>query len=182
MTPKKLKTYAHVLVVIMVFTLGFEQNMTYRSKVRTCLWFEKSGLEAAEFYVSLLPFSAIDAVYEHGSKDDPLAVEYTLHGAPMMHLTAGPYFQLSPAASISVLTKDQDETDHLWSSLISGGGSESQCGWLIDKYGVSWQIIPEALPKLLGYKDQAAAKRARAAMMTMKKIDIMSLIKASEGI
>ncbi len=100
--------------------------MTYRSKVRTSLWFEKLGLEAAEFYVSLLPLSAIDAIYPHGNPDDPMIVEFTLHGAPMMILTAGLPYKLSPAASISVLTKDQDETDHLWSSLIANGGAESR--------------------------------------------------------
>src|SRR5690606_36251808 len=89
--------------------------MTYRSKVRTCLWFEKHGLKAAEFYVSLLPNSEIDAVYPHGNPDDPMVVEFTLHGCPMMILTGGPHYKLSPAASISVLTKDQEETDHLWS-------------------------------------------------------------------
>jgi predicted 3-demethylubiquinone-9 3-methyltransferase (glyoxalase superfamily) len=146
--------------------------MTYRSKVRTCLWFEKGGLEAATFYVSLLPWSAIDAIYDHGSPNDPMVVEFTLHGAPMMILTAGPHYTLSPAASISVLTKDQNETDHLWSALIAQGGSESRCGWLTDRWGVSWQIVPEALPRLIGAPDREAAMRARAAMMQMGKIDI----------
>lgn len=149
--------------------------MTYRSKVRTCLWFEKRGLEAAEFYVSLLPWSAIDAVYPHGNPEDPLIVEFTLHGAPMMILTAGPHYQLSPAASISVLTKDQDETDHLWSALIANGGAENRCGWLTDRWGVSWQIVPDALPRLLGAPDRAAAGRAQAAMMQMGKIDIAAM-------
>ena len=119
--------------------------MTHRAKVRTCLWFEKRGLEAAKFYVSLLPWSAIDAVYAHGNPDDPMVVEFTLHGAPMMILTGGPHYTLSPAASISVLTKDQNETDQLWSALIADGGEESRCGWLRDRWGVSWQIIPEAV-------------------------------------
>lgn len=149
--------------------------MTYRSKVRTCLWFETRGLEAAEFYVSLLPWSAIDAVYPHGNPDDPMIVEFTLHGAPMMIMTAGPHDKLSPAASISVLTKDQEETDHLWSALIADGGEESRCGWLRDRWGVSWQIVPEALPRLLGAPDRAAASRAQAAMMQMGRINIAAL-------
>lgn len=149
--------------------------MTYRSKVRTCLWFEKGGREAAEFYVSLLPFSAIDAVLDHGNPDDPMVVEFTLHGAPMMILTAGPNFKLTPAASISVLTADQAETDHLWSALVADGGVESRCGWLNDRWGVSWQIIPMTLPTLLGAPDRAAAGRAQAAMMQMGKIDIAAL-------
>ncbi|NJR13543.1 MAG: VOC family protein [Phyllobacteriaceae bacterium] len=149
--------------------------MTNRSKVRTCLWLEKGGLEAAQFYVSLLPWSAIDAVIPHGHDDDPMVVEFTLHGAPMMLLTAGPHFKLSPAASISVLTRDQAETDHLWQALTADGGAESQCGWLTDRFGVSWQIVPEALPRLLNAPDRAAASRAQAAMMQMRKIDIAAL-------
>lgn len=149
--------------------------MTHRSKVRTCLWFEKAGLRAAEFYVSLLPWSAIDAIHPHGNPDDPMVVEFALHGAPMMIMTAGPHYTLSPAASISVLTKDQDETDHLWSALIANGGAENRCGWLTDRWGVSWQIVPEVLPRLLGAPDRAAAGRAQAAMMQMGKIHVAAL-------
>jgi predicted 3-demethylubiquinone-9 3-methyltransferase (glyoxalase superfamily) len=149
--------------------------MTYRSKVRTCLWFEKGGLDAANFYVSLLPWSAIDTVLAHGQSADPMVVEYTLHGAPMIHLTAGPHYKLAPAASISVLTKDQEETDRLWAALIAEDGSESMCGWLTDRFGVSWQIVPEALPRLLGHPDPATAARARMAMTEMKKINIAAL-------
>jgi predicted 3-demethylubiquinone-9 3-methyltransferase (glyoxalase superfamily) len=155
--------------------------VNYRHKVRTCLWFEKGGLEAAKFYVSLLPWSAIDTVLDHGRSADPMVVEYTLHGAPMMHLTAGPHYKLSPAASISVLTKDQAETDSLWNALTANGGAESMCGWLTDRFGVSWQIVPEALPKLLGQPDRAAAARAQAAMMQMKKIDVAALEAAARG-
>ncbi|MBA4174616.1 MAG: hypothetical protein C0511_18675 [Hyphomicrobium sp.] len=155
--------------------------MTYRSKVRTCLWFEKGGLEAAQFYVSLLPWSAIDVVHAHGQSDDPMVVEFTLHGAPMMILTAGPHYKLTPAASISVLTKDQAETNRLWSALTADGGAESRCGWLTDRFGVSWQIVPEALPRLLGHPDRQAAARAQAAMMTMTKIDIAALESAVEN-
>jgi len=155
--------------------------MTHRSKVRTCLWFETGGLEAAQFYVSLLPWSMIDAVLDHGNPADPMVVEYTLHGAPMMHLTAGPRHKPSPAASISVLTKDQEETDRLWSALLAGGGKESMCGWLIDRFGVSWQIVPEALPRLLGHPNPQAAARAQAAMMQMKRIDIAALEAAAES-
>jgi predicted 3-demethylubiquinone-9 3-methyltransferase (glyoxalase superfamily) len=156
--------------------------MSARAKVRTCLWFEKGGLEAAKYYVTLLPWSAIDAVYEHGNAADPMVVEFTLHGAPMMTLTAGPHYKLTPAASISVLTKDQEETDRLWSALTRDGGAESMCGWLTDRWGVSWQIVPEALPRLMGQADRAAAARAQAAMMTMKKIDVAALEAASRGL
>jgi len=149
--------------------------MPYRSKVRTCLWFEKQGLQAAEFYVSLLPYSAIDAIYPHGSPDDPMIVEFMLHGAPMMIMTAGQHYKLSPAASISVLARDQEETDRLWDALTANGGKSGRCGWLTDRWGVSWQIVPQALPRLLGAPDRAAAARAQAAMMQMDKIDIAAL-------
>jgi predicted 3-demethylubiquinone-9 3-methyltransferase (glyoxalase superfamily) len=84
-------------------------------------------------------------------------------------------FEHSPAASISVLTKDQAETDRLWSALLADGGKEGRCGWLVDRFGVSWQIVPEALPRLLDDPDAAAASRVRAAMMQMRKIDVAAL-------
>jgi predicted 3-demethylubiquinone-9 3-methyltransferase (glyoxalase superfamily) len=149
--------------------------MTAQSKVRTCLWFARRGIDAARFYVELLPDSRIDAVLDHGQPDDPLVVEFTLAGAPMMILTAGDMFQHSPAASISVLTKDQAETDRLWSALLADGGKESMCGWLADRFGVSWQIVPEVLPRLFNDPDTAAASRARTAMMQMRKIDVAAL-------
>ncbi|SEA68897.1 VOC family protein [Rubrimonas cliftonensis] len=152
--------------------------MIFKSRVRTCLWFEKGGLEAATFYVGLLPDSGIDAVHEQGSPDDPMVVEFTIHGAPMMILTTGTHVEPSPAASISVLTKDQPETDRLWAALLRDGGREGRCGWIADRYGVSWQIIPEALPRLLGAPDAAAAARVRQAMMAMGKIDIAELERA----
>lgn len=149
--------------------------MSERRKVRTCFWFPRRGIDAAQFYVALLPDSRIDGVHDHGRPEDPMVVEFTLAGAPMMILTAGDMFKHSPAASISVLTKDQAETDRLWSALLAGGGRESMCGWLTDRFGVSWQIVPEALPRLLNDPDKAAASRAQAAMMRMKKIDIAAL-------
>lgn len=149
--------------------------MSERRKVRTCFWFPRRGIDAAQFYVALLPDSRIDGVHDHGRPEDPMVVEFTLAGAPMMILTAGDMFKHSPAASISVLTKDQAETDRLWSALLAGGGRESMCGWLTDRFGVSWQIVPEALPRLLNDPDKAAASRTQAAMMRMKKIDIAAL-------
>ena len=149
--------------------------MTERRKVRTCLWFARRGTDAARFYVGLLPDSRIDAVFDHGHPDDPMIVEFTLAGAPMMILTGGEMFGHSPAASISVLAKDQAETDRLWSALLADGGKVGMCGWLADRFGVSWQIVPEVLPRLLDDPDTAAASRARAAMMRMRRIDIAAL-------
>lgn len=150
-------------------------------KVRTCLWFQAGGVKAAEFYVSLLPDSRIDGVFEHGHPADPMVVEFTLAGAPMMILTGGPMYKLTPAASISVLTKDQAETDRLWAALLEGGGQESMCGWLEDKYGVAWQVVPEILPKLICDADQEAGRRAQQAMMQMRKIDIAGIKAAFAG-
>ena len=155
--------------------------MDERPKLRTCLWFDNQGEEAAQFYVSLLPDSHIEKVYKPDPDAPALVVEFTLAGAPYMVLNGGPYYKLNPAASISVLTKDQEETDQLWSALIADGGSPSQCGWLIDKFGLSWQIIPEALPRLMGSDDRAAAQRAHNAMMKMGKIDIAALESAFNG-
>lgn len=150
-------------------------------KVRSCFWFQAGGLKAAEFYVSLLPDSRIDAVFEHGVPQDPMVVEFTLAGTPMMILTGGPTYKLTPAASISVLTKDQAETDRLWAALLEGGGQESMCGWLEDKYGVSWQIVPEILPRLIGDEDRDAGRRAQQAMLQMRKIDIAKIKAAFAG-
>ena len=135
--------------------------MTEQRKVRTCFWFTRRGIDAAQFYVSLLPGSQINVVLDHGRPDDPMIVEFTLAGAPMMILTGGEMFEHSPAASISVLTKDQTETDRLWSALLADGGQESMCGWLTDRFGVSRQIVPEVLPRLFNDPDTAAASRAR---------------------
>ncbi len=151
------------------------------SKVRTCLYFERGGHAAASFYVSLLPGSWIETVHALGNAADPMVVEFTLAGAPMMILTAGPMFQLSPAVSISVLTKDQAETDRLWTALTADGGAESMCGWLTDRFGVSWQITPERLMQMNTSPDLAAAGRARAAMMSMRKIEIAALEAAFAG-
>ncbi len=155
--------------------------MEFKSKVRTCFYFEKGGRDAAEFYVSLIADSQIDSVLPHGRPDDPMVVEFTLAGAPMMILTAGPMYELTPAASISVLTEDQDETDKLWSSFCADGGEESRCGWLIDRFGVSWQIVPKILPRLLAHDDPATAKRVMDAMVQMRKIDIATLEAAACG-
>ena len=149
--------------------------MEFTAKVRTCLWFDGRGREAAEFYVSLLPESAIDAVRQSDPDAQPLVVEFTLAGAPYMILNGGPLYRHTPAASISVLTKDQAETDRLWTALTADGGQESRCGWLVDRFGVSWQIVPEALVRMLDADDREAAGRAQSAMMEMRKLDVAAL-------
>lgn len=158
-----------------------QAEINHKSKLRTCLWFDTQGEEAANFYVSLLPDSHIEKVYQPDPDGPALVVEFILAGAPYMVLNGGPHYKLDPAVSISVLTKDQEETDELWAALTADGGSPSRCGWLIDKYGLSWQIIPEALPRLLSSDDKAAAQRAHDAMMKMGKIDIAALESAFDG-
>ena len=152
--------------------------MEHKSKVRTCLWFASGGLEAARRYVSLLPGSEIDTILPHGNPDDPMVVEFTLAGAPMMILTASGGPAPSAAASISVLTEDQAETDALWAA-VTDGGEEGRCGWAIDRYGVSWQIVPKRMPELLGSDDPEVARRAMEAMMAMRKIDIPVMERAA---
>ncbi len=150
-------------------------------KLRTCLWFDQNGEEAAKFYVSLLPDSRIETTSVPHPDRPPLVIEFILAGAPYMILNGGPMFPHTPAASISVLTKDQAETDTLWAALSSGGGKEGVCGWVVDRFGVSWQVIPEILPTLMSADDKAAAQRAQAAMMRMGKIDIAALEAAFRG-
>jgi predicted 3-demethylubiquinone-9 3-methyltransferase (glyoxalase superfamily) len=138
-------------------------------------------MEAAEFYVTLLPESFIESSYTPPGKAEPLHLEFTLAGAPYQIINGGPHFKLSPAASISVLMEDQAETDRLWSALLANGGEESQCGWLADRYGLSWQIVPKALMSAVTTKDAAAAERARQAMYKMRKIDIAAIEAAFNG-
>jgi predicted 3-demethylubiquinone-9 3-methyltransferase (glyoxalase superfamily) len=143
------------------------------TNVRTCLWFEQGGLEAARFYTDLIANSVLETDAPEGS--DPIIVAFSLDGVPYQILNGGPHHRLTPAASIVVPTRDQPETDRLWQALTENGGEPGRCGWLTDRWGVSWQIVPDALPRLLGAPDRAAAGRAQAAMMQMNKIDIAAL-------
>jgi predicted 3-demethylubiquinone-9 3-methyltransferase (glyoxalase superfamily) len=143
------------------------------SKVRTCLWFEKDGLAAARFYTGLVPDSALETDAPEGS--NPIIATFSLGGVPYQILNGGPHHRLTPAASIVVTTRDQTETDHIWEALTENGAEPGRCGWLTDRWGLSWQIVPEALPRFLGASDRAAAGRAQAAMMQMSKINIAAL-------
>ena len=155
--------------------------MNAENKVRTCLWFEKGGEEAARFYVTLLSDSRIESSYRPDPDGPPLVLDFTLGGAPYQILNGGPEVSQSPAVSISVVTEDQAETDRLWSALITGGGKEGRCSWLTDRWGVSWQVVPRALIDSLMSDDQAAAGRAFQAMMGMNKIDIAQVEAAFRG-
>ena len=151
------------------------------TKVRTCLWYDGKAEEAARFYTSLLPESRIESVFRPAADGPALFVDFVLGGTPYQALNGGPKYTFSEAASISVVTSDQAETDRLWAALLADGGAAKQCGWLADRYGLCWQIIPEALPRLLGDPDPAAAGRVMQAMMGMAKIDIAGLEAAHRG-
>lgn len=154
---------------------------SHKPKVRTCLWFDGAAPEAAEFYVSLLPDSAIQSVWSPDPDKPAMVVELSLAGTPYMLLNAGPRYAQTPAASIVVRTADQAETDRLWDALTADGGEESRCAWLKDRFGVSWQIVPDALPRMLAADDRAAAARAMQAMLEMSKIDIAAIEAAFRG-
>lgn len=151
------------------------------SKVRTCLWLAGGGAEAASFYVDLIPGSELQGSFGRAGDGGPLIVNFQLAGVPYQILNGGPQFALTPAASIVVTTEDQAETDRLWAALIADGGEESRCAWLVDRFGVSWQIVPRVLPQLIGGADPEGAARATEAMMGMRKIDIAALEAAYRG-
>ncbi|ABI59624.1 VOC family protein [Nitrosomonas eutropha] len=147
------------------------------SSIRTCLWFRDGrGREAAEFYCSLIPGSRVERTFSGDAGNGPFSViDFSLGGVPYQILDAGPHFTLTEAVSISVETADQAETDRLWTALTADGGEESVCGWLKDRYGVSWQIFPRRLTELTMNADKNVSAKAMAAMMKQKKIDIAAI-------
>ena len=153
------------------------------SSIRTCLWFRDGrGREAAEFYCSLIPGSRIEKIFYGDAGYGPFSViDFSLGGVPYQILDAGPMFTLTEAVSISVATDDQAETDRLWAALTANGGEESHCGWLKDRYGVSWQVYPKRLTELTTSADKNVSNKAMAAMMKQMKIDIAAIEAAVRG-
>ena len=153
-------------------------------KIVPCLWFDGDGEEAARLYVSLLPDSRIDSVNRSpvdtpsGPADSVLTVQFTLAGRRYMALNGGPNFTFDEAVSFMVMTEDQAETDRLWDALTANGGQENVCGWLKDRWGLSWQITPRRLMELTTNANRARAQAAMTAMMSMRKIDIAALDRA----
>lgn len=151
-----------------------------------CLWYNKDAEEAARFYAKTFPDSAVGAVhrapgdYPDGKQGDVLTVEFTVVGIPCIGLNGGPQFKQSEAFSFQIMTEDQAETDRYWNAIVGNGGEESACGWCKDKWGLSWQITPRTLTEALA-KGGDEAKRAFAAMMEMKKIDVAAIDKARRG-
>jgi predicted 3-demethylubiquinone-9 3-methyltransferase (glyoxalase superfamily) len=154
-------------------------------KIIPFLWFDDKAEEAAKFYVSIFKNSRIGTVTRYGEsgpgpKGKAMSVIFQLDGEEFYALNGGPVFKFTEAISLFINCETQEEVDELWEKL-SEGGAKSQCGWLKDKYGLSWQVIPTALGKYLGDKDPDKSKRVMQAMLQMTKIDIMKLKQAYEG-
>jgi len=147
-------------------------------KIVTFLWFDDQAEQAAKFYVSLFPKSRIDTVTRYpegspGKRGAVMTVAFTLAGQRFVALNGGPQFPFTPAVSLQVDCRDQKEVDRLWRAILRGGGTESQCGWINDRWGLSWQIVPRGIGELVQHP--AAMK----AMLKMKKIDLAALKKAA---
>lgn len=157
-----------------------------RQKITPCLWFDRQALEAAEFYVSVIPESRIDAVvhapgdYPAGQTGDVLLVEFTLAGTRYTALNGGPHFTFTEAISLQIDCEDQAEVDRL-SDALSAVPEAEQCGWVKDRYGLSWQIVPTAMTRYFADPDPALRRRVFAAMMEMKRLDIAALERAAGG-
>ena len=157
------------------------------SKISPCLWFDGEAEEAATFYVSLLPDSRIERIQRNlvdgpaGKAGTVLVVQFTLAGQEYMALNGGTRFEYTHAISFKIDCADQAEVDRLWDALSSNGGSVERCGWLKDRYGISWQIVPTVLGRLLGDPDPEKSQRVMQAMLKMVKLDIASLQAAYDG-
>src|SRR5882757_6149279 len=146
---------------------------TIKQKITPFLWYDNQALEAAKFYGTIFKNAKI-------LNASPMVVTFELEGQKFMALNGGPQFKFTEAVSLFVECESQGEVDEFWEKL-SAGGSKSQCGWLKDKYGLSWQVVPAVLPELLGSADRAKAARAMQAMMGMTKLDIAALQAAADG-
>lgn len=155
----------------------------------TCIWYNHTAEEAANFYASVLPGARVIAVHRTPT-DTPsqkagevITVDFEIAGQKFVGLNGGPIFPQTEAVSFMLLTDDQAETDRLWNAIVGNGGQESACGWCKDKWGVNWQVTPRRLMELIwDNSDPASAKRAMDAMMTMRKIDIAAIEAAANGV
>jgi predicted 3-demethylubiquinone-9 3-methyltransferase (glyoxalase superfamily) len=164
---------------------------TIQTKIIPCLWFDNQAEEAARFYASVFDRSRITKVTHYGEEGKEvhgqkpgtvMTVAFELAGVPFTALNGGPHFKFSEAISLQVMCENQDEIDRFWSKLSAGGDEKAQqCGWLKDKYGLSWQIVPAGLPEMVGDDDPKKAGRTMNAMLKMKKLDIAKLEQAHAG-
>lgn len=155
-------------------------------KVKTCFWYDTGAEEAAKLYVSLIPNSQITNITRYGEGQRmpaglAMVVNFTLDGAEFMALNGGPIFKHSEAASLVVQCDDQEEIDRLWSALLADGGKEQQCGWLKDRYGLPWQIVPKQIATFMTQGSPEQQARVMESMMGMVKIDIATLKSAFDG-
>ena len=156
-------------------------------KVFPCLWFDGTAEEAADFYVTLLPDSQVDKVWRapaetpSGPAGMVLTVDFTLAGQRFQGLNGGPDFTFNEAVSFAIECADQHEVDRLWDALTASGGQPGPCGWLKDRFGLSWQIVPRRLQELLDDPDPERARRAMEAMLTMGKIEVAGLERAADA-
>jgi len=147
----------------------------------TCLWFDDQALDAAKFYVSVFANSEVTDVTRFGPDDQVLTVNWVLDGSPFMAINGGPLFPHSEAYSVFLLCADQAEADHYWDTLVEGG-EPSRCGWLKDRFGISWQVVPAGLHELLGDPEPARAAAAHAAMMEMSRLDLAAMRAAADAV
>ena len=152
-------------------------------KIVTNLWFDGQGEEALELYTSLFADSRVKRILRYveggmGKPGDIMTAEFEMAGQEFCIINGGPHFKHSPAMSLLVNCADQSEVDRLWERLTADGGAESQCGWLTDRFGISWQITPVALSEMMNSSDAAAVERVTAAFQEMKKLDVAALERA----
>ncbi len=155
-------------------------------KITPNLWFDKQAEEAAEFYCSVFKNSRVIGKMHYpegsGQAGQVLTVEWELDGQRFVGINGGPKFKFDEAISLSISCEDQDEVDYYWEKLIEGGGEESVCGWLKDRFGLSWQVVPEGMEELFSDADPERAQRAFEAMQKMRKLDIAALQSAADGV
>ena len=165
--------------------------MATLNRLVPCLWFDSQAEEAAEFYVGIFPNSRINAITRYGTAGKEIhgrdagsvmTVEFELNGQPFTALNGGPHFKFNEAVSFQIMCRTQDEIDRYWEKLGAGGDpAAQQCGWLKDRYGLSWQVVPEGMEEMFRDEKSPGAERAMNAMLGMKKLDIAELREAFEG-
>jgi len=160
--------------------------MAKKQKITTFLWFDSNAEEAATFYTSIFPDSRVTKVARWGKggpapEGSVMTVSFELAGQAYIAMNGGPHYKLTPAISLFVSCQSQEEVDTLWDKLLAGGGKPTACGWLEDKFGLSWQVIPDALMERMSDPDPVKAGRVAQAMMTMQKIDVAAIERAYAG-
>jgi predicted 3-demethylubiquinone-9 3-methyltransferase (glyoxalase superfamily) len=159
--------------------------------ITPCLWFDSQAEEAARFYTGIFKNSRIGTITRYGeagrevhggTPGTVMTVEFELNGQPFTALNGGPHFKFNEAISFQIMCRTQEEVDHYWNKLSEGGDPKAQqCGWLKDKYGLSWQVVPTVLVEMMSHPDREKSGRAMEAMLKMKKLDIAALKRAFEG-